>query len=125
MPQHSITYRNITTWWLSINLLLGLLLFTGHTGKTMARHIHPVQVAWLQNSRSSISKYAHWFKQPLSIIVIARPVADYKNSLSCYHGLIRVILIRSAHSVTAINTSCYLQRQQSYPEDPEALIFHS
>ena len=106
-------------------LLLGLLLFTGSTGKTTARYAHPVQIAWQYNHQSNTAKQASWHIQTLHCIVTTSPVANYKNALSCFNGFIKVSLVRTTQSVAAINTARYFLPLPSFPEDPDALIFYS
>ena len=129
MQTGSVTYRKrkLTNWWLGAGLLLGLLLFTGHRGKTMARHAHPVQIAWQCKSRGGISKQSYCYAQPLAVnqVIIPADAADYRNSLLYSHRLVRIRLIRWSQLAAAIKTTRRLIRMQSFPQDPEALSFHS
>ena len=129
MQKGSVTCnkRKLTNWWLGAGLLLGLLLFTGHTGKTMARYTQPVQIAWQHKRQNGISVQSYWYAQPVTVKQPITPAiaGGYNNFLLYYHRLVSVRLIRSGQLAAAIKTTRRLIRMPSFPEDPEALIFYS
>lgn len=119
--------RKLTNWWLGAGLLLALLLFAGHSSRTPARYVHPVQIAWQYKRQSSISKQSSWYVQPLYSIKTTAPAAagDYKHALLYCHRLVSVRLSKSFQIAVSIKITRRLLRIQSFPENPGALMAYS